>query len=457
MSSSAAIALVLFRIVLAPVAIRGPAAWIVSASMALGLASAWSGIAQHRLAGLESIRPYTTGGDRTALDAWLTPIAWAGAWRAAAIGLVTMPVAVHLLITRMATFDWEFMLQKLATLGLWLASFAFIHALTARRASTRSPRAPWVAPGVVIATFAPTLVLVPRLPDVIPRVPSAPWASWALGVPRVAEVPGLRETRVDPEFALDGYAAVDPSFRLARDMLGPGTSGDGAEFYAYLRAHATIESTEIEPVDIDFSSGLMRLNEAPPNVFLFIVDSLRRDYVSPYNAAVSFTPALERFAHDSFVFRRAFSRYAGTGLSVPSIWAGSMLIHKQYVTPFAPMNALEKLVEANRYRRLITGDHLTEELFVPSPDTIGLDRRVPEMLHTFCRTAAEIGRHLETRRDGHPLFVMTRPLDLHIGNIASAKVPPGESYPGFHGPYAARVRQIDACFGEPWRCQRSHL
>ena len=43
---------------------------------------------------------------------------------------------------------------------------------------------------------------------------------------------------------------------------------------------------------------------------------------------------------------------------------------------------------------------------------------------------------------------MTRPLDLHIGNIASAKVPPGESYPGFHGPYAARVRQIDACFGE---------
>ena len=156
----------------------------------------------------------------------------------------------------------------------------------------------------------------------------------------------------------------------------------------------------------------------------------------------------EAFAGDSFVFRRAFSRYAGTGLSVPSIWAGSMLIHKQYVTPFAPMNALEKLVAAKGYRRLITEDHITDELFAPSPDTTGLDHNVPEMLHTFCRTAAEIGRHLEARRDGQPLFVMTRPLDLHIGNIASAKVPPGESYPGFHGPYAARVRRIDACFGE---------
>jgi hypothetical protein len=46
------------------------------------------------------------------------------------------------------------------------------------------------------------------------------------------------------------------------------------------------------------------------------------------------------------------------------------------------------------------------------------------------------------------VFALARPLELHIGNIASASVPPGESYPGFHGPYAARVRRIDSCFGE---------
>jgi hypothetical protein len=134
-----------------------------------------------------------------------------------------------------------------------------------------------------------------------------------------------------------------------------------------------------------------------------------------------------------------------------------MIIHKQYVTPFGPTNALEKLVSAKGYRRFITGDHLTDELFERSPDTVDLDRQVPEMLHTFCRTTGELARNLEERsqHDRHgsgasrrPIFAMTRPLELHIGNIASAKVPPGESYPGFHAPYASRVHQIDTCFGD---------
>ena len=421
--SSTAVALILLRIMLAPIAIRGPAAWIVSASTALALACAWSGIAQHRMAA--SVK--NGYGPFSALDAWLAPIVSAGLRRTAVIGLVVAPVTIHLLIARLATFDWEFMLQKLATLGFWLAAFGFIHALTAGRDSRRSSVPRWTAPVmplVVMALFVAGQILLPRLPALV------------------------GETRVNPEFALDGYAAVDPSFRIARGMLGAGTSEDAAEFYAYLRAHTAIEQPDIEPVDIDFVHGLARSNEAPPHVFLLIIDSLRRDYVAPYNAAVGFTPAMQAFAGDSFVFRRAFSRYAGTGLSVPSIWAGSMLIHKQYVTPFAPTNALEKLVAANGYRRLVTEDHLTDDLFAPSPDTTGLDHNVPEMQHTFCRTAGEIGRHLEARRDNRPLFVMTRPLDLHIGKIASAKVPPGESYPGFHGPYAAGVRRIDACFGE---------
>ena len=82
------------------------------------------------------------------------------------------PVAVHLLIARLATFDWEFMLQKLATLGLWLVAFGFIHALTAddRRAPRAISRALGCAPAVVvIALFAAAQVLVPRLPDARPR------------------------------------------------------------------------------------------------------------------------------------------------------------------------------------------------------------------------------------------------------------------------------------------------
>ena len=411
--SVAAVALTLIRVMLAPIAIRGPAAWMVSVVTAVALASAWSGVARYRLAGAAS-----------ALDAWLAPIAVTRSRLACAFGLAISTVAVHLLIARIATFDWEFMLQKVASLGLWLVAFGFIHALTRDPRGHPSRRALWIAPVAVLALFAVEQVLLARLPAVV------------------------RSARLNPEFALDGYASVDPSFRIARDMLGSGTTGDAAGFYSYLRANAAIGGTHIDPVDIDFVHGWMRPAGRPPDIFLFIIDSLRRDYVSSYNNAVPFTPAIRAFADDSLVFRRAFSRYAGTGLSVPAIWAGSMIIHKQYVTPFAPMNALEKLVTAKGYRRVITEDHLTDELFSPSSDTIGLDHNVTEMLHTFCRTVGELGQVLPTVRNGPPLFVLARPLDLHIGNIASATTPPGESYPGFYGPYAARVRRIDACFGE---------
>lgn len=431
--SAAAIALTLIRVMLAPIAIRGPAAWIVSVATAVALASTWSGIARHRLAG-RAIRlkadptldkgPYPFFGPLTALEAWLAPIAVRGSRIACAIGLAAATGAVHLLISRIATFDWEFMLQKLATLGLWLVAVGFIHALTRDPRGPGPRRALWIAPAAVLALFAVEQVVLPRLPAVV------------------------RSAQLNPEFALDGYASVDPSFRIARDMLVSGTTGDAAEFYSYLRANATIEGTRIDPVDIDFVRAWTRATERPPNIFLFIIDSLRRDYVSPYNNAVSFTPAIRAFADDSLVFRRAFSRYAGTGLSVPAIWAGSMIIHKQYVTPFGPTNALEKLVIAKGFRRVITEDHITDELFSPSSDTIGLDHNVTEMLHTFCRTMAELAQDLPKLRNGPPLFVLTRPLDLHIGNIASATTPPGESYPGFYGPYAARVRRIDACFGE---------
>jgi hypothetical protein len=334
---------------------------------------------------------------------------------------VVAGAAAQLVIARVATFDWEFMLQKLTTLVFWLVAFAFIQAWVSDR---RPRRALWVAPALVLALFAGGQLILPRV--------------HALG-------PGAR---VSAEFALDGYAAVDPSFRIGRDTLGSGTTGDAAAFYTYLRANAEIQSNAIEPVSIDFVDAWSHKNHRPPHLFVFIIDSLRRDYLAAYNGAVTFTPAFDAFAADSFVFRRAFSRYAGTGLAVPAICAGAMLFHKQYVTPFAPTNALEKLVAAKGYRRLITEDHITDELFAASAGTIGLDHPIPEMLHTFCRTMGELSAHLEGDSSGAPLFVMTRPLDLHIGNIASATTPAGEAYPGFYGPYASRVRRIDACFGE---------
>ena len=69
------------------------------------------------------------------------------------------------------------------------------------------------------------------------------------------------------------------------------------EFYDYLRANTNIgPGRKVDPVTIDFVRPLVAAATTKPNVFLFVIDSLRRDYLSPYNAAVTFTPSVQRFA-----------------------------------------------------------------------------------------------------------------------------------------------------------------
>ena len=148
--------------------------------------------------------------------------------------------------------------------------------------------------------------------------------------------------------SLSAWTAKDMSSRLIVDALAPPAPADGG-LYEFLQRNTNIpHDTPVAPVNIDFAATRPQRAARRPHIFLFVVDSLRRDYLSPYNPDVAFTPAIARFARESTVFRRAFTRYGATGLSVPSIWIGGLLLHKQYVTPFAPMNTLDKLLDARR-------------------------------------------------------------------------------------------------------------
>ena len=86
-----------------------------------------------------------------------------------------------------------------------------------------------------------------------------------------------------------------------------------------------------------------------PHIFLFVIDSLRRDYVGAYNPAVRSrrhsTPSLATTSPS----RRRSPAMGRRAWPVPSIWTGGMLLHKQYVRPFAPMNTLAKLLAAQEY------------------------------------------------------------------------------------------------------------
>src|SRR5581483_171642 len=115
-------------------------------------------------------------------------------------------------------------------------------------------------------------------------------------------------------------------------------------------------SVAVQPVDVKLVEKLEANTQPKPNVFVIVVDSLRRDYVSAYNPAVQFTPEIQKFADESVVMRNSFTRYAGTTLSEPAIWAGSLMLHKHYVRPFHPMNNLEKVMQTDGYDRFVTVD-----------------------------------------------------------------------------------------------------
>ena len=186
-----------------------------------------------------------------------------------------------------------------------------------------------------------------------------------------------------------------------------------------------------------------------PDIFLLLVDSMRRDYLSAYNPAVHFTPAIGRFAAESVVFDWAFTRYGGTAMSVPAIWAGGMLLHKQYVTPFGPMNTLEKLLDGEGYRRFMSNYEMAQLAPADTPGAVDLDpRRNPTDIR-LCQTFDEIRARLATDAGDHrPIFAFTLAANIHISIVRSTPVPPDKTFPGFEPHVAWQMAQMDACFGE---------
>ncbi len=341
--------------------------------------------------------------------------------------LAAIPVAAYVLAVRAAVLDWNYLLQKLSALLVWTAAFACFYTLAPRlqKKSTSSL--------VLLICAAATLGVRETL-----RATELRWSVRLSGSQR------------DLGALLDNYAGYDVSFKLIHDMLTP--LGSGNTFYRFLSQNTNLpQSVRVSPVEINLVEGVKGSDDPKPNIFIFVVDSLRRDYLSCYNPDVTFTPSLDAFAKESTVMENAFTRYGGTGLSEPSIWVGGMLLHKQYVTPFYPMNSLQRLVEAEKYQSYVTKDPILSVVTGPWPSLIELDQGSSGMNYDLCRTLQELTGKLKARRQAsQPIFAYTQPQNIHISviNREGRSVPPGESYPGFDAPYASRIRRVDGCFGE---------
>ena len=379
---------------------HAPAA-VAAAATGASIAFTWGGL---RLTGQARVGRTLTSG----LDVFLGAPATQQSGRRLVVPLIAvLPLAWGFALVA-GRIDWDFALLKSGVVCVWILTFALVYAAVPLRR-------------------VPTMVVAAAC-----ALPIGVHAIW-------------QPSELD-QHALGRYAVYNPSYLLTDSLLRE--RRESSTFDRYLRANTGLTDVDVKPVSIDLVSPLAPLADRPPHVFLFVVDSLRSDYLSPYNPNVHFTPRIAEFAAANSFFPNAFTRYGGTGLSVPAIWAGSVLAHKQYVLPFDGMNALQKLVAANGYRRIQTHDHITEALWSDLDADLVLDRGKTEMQFDFCGTVDELGQALESgaARD-QPVFAQTRSLNLHVAAVRNGYVPPGKSYPGFEPPYAYRVERIDGCFG----------
>ena len=411
------IAALFLEIVFPTIAFGERAPLAVSLVAGAALALTWSGLALRRPV---SSRHASQSG----LDLFVSPVIATDRLWPSAVALAALPLAAFLALRNVERLDWNFLVQKVTVVLEWVLAFGFIFGLTRRVASGS-----WSLVRAIVPPLLPLgmLLLLAGL-------------SHRLGV-------WTGDLRLEPEVGLDRYSAHDVSFKMLYDGLVRHPGKDN-EFFRYLQVNTSVPlRLRLTPPDVRFSKHLEPARATVPRLFLFVVDSVRRDYLAPFNPEVTFTPNIAKFAEESFTFTNAFSHYGGTALGVPAIWAGGLVLHRTSMPGFERSDALEKLLDADLYRWYMSLDTHMGPLIHAHPDLVELDEKQFIMKYDFCKTLGELSQKLDARTDGRPIFAFTLPQNLHISNSQKRPVPPGEHYPGFFAPYATEVHRIDGCFG----------
>ncbi len=337
----------------------------------------------------------------------------------AALGLLA--VAAYGIPPWLGPTDWDFVFQRIAVIGAWLLALKIISWTGIRIQGKAAPVAVFVVIAAATVGFARYARSVLYTSDPSPATQSL----------------------------LDAYAGADISFKTAYDVVShPVDNQSYRDFYEFLKQNTNLgHDAVVAPVDTSLVSELKPVAGSKPNIFLFVIDSLRRDYVGPYNSAVHYTPEIDRFAKDkdSVVLQNAFTRYGGTALSEPAIWVGAMQLHKQFIEPFPPMNNLQHLLETDGYQSYISTDPLLRTVLAKSPSITGLDERTHAWSDLdFVATLKELETKIDERTDrAKPIFAYSQPQNVHTITLARSKIPGGRKAVSIY-----ELGRMDAAFGE---------
>ena len=262
----------------------------------------------------------------------------------------------------------------------------------------------------------------------------------------------LGSTDDDVARAMDSYAAQDASFQLVHHFLGNTREEACADLCRILRENTNIRDAQAK-TDLRLVDQLTPTTSARPNIFIFVIDSMRPDYLGAFNPQVDFTPRLDAFARDSIVVHNVYTQYAGTSLSEPAIWAGAMLLHAHYVQPFSRVNSLEKLARADGYQMVVSYDEILRQLLSPAGNTIKLDtdKKLWNQLEV-CSTIRQLEPLLASgSADKQPILFYAQPKNVHQfarNDLPMASADHWRIREGFNNRIAHEVWQVDTCLGD---------
>jgi hypothetical protein len=392
------------RIVFPTLSLSAFDSWVISVTAGAALTVSWTGLARRRAPARDDVERR-----RTIL---------------AAASAAAIPMLAFVALRSIERIDWAFVGQRFIVVSAWTLTFALALRAT-RYVADRS----WSKRRMLIPPLAALSALL-----IVPRAASA-----------VAEWTG--DSRIEPTTAFEKYAAADVAFQLVSDLF-VSRAGFDQDYYRFLQTNGDFSGrTTVTVPAVDLSSS-SRSRSRRPDIFVFALDSLRRDYLSPYNPDVSFTPHIAELAGDAFVFQNAFTRHGGTELAIPSIWAGAMLVRQLRARGFERVNAFEKLVNAEGYRLLVNDFTIAQNVLPTTPMT-RLNPEVPSADTDLCQNLEALTADLDASADDdRPVFGYFSPMNVHILNThRGGKRSLDGDYPGFYAPYASRLRRLDACFG----------
>lgn len=342
-----------------------------------------------------------------------------------ALALVFAAVAVAL-PSWIAGSDWNGILQNTFTLLFWIVLSVCLYQL--RPAPGRSFNLATILAVLLVAVFTYKGLQF-----------SAIFWSRPLG-----------QTDDEIALALEDYAARDASFQLAHHVLGNARHEKCADLCRIMREYTGIRDARVK-FEVNLNDSLQPATDRP-NIFVFVIDSLRPDYLGAYNPKVDFTPNLDAFARDSIAIRNTFTQYAGTTLSEPAIWSGTMLLHSHYMQPFPRVNNLEKMARADNYQLFISYDTVLRELLSSSDDMVKLDTdKTLWSRFEVCSTVEQAEQALDHRRDpSRPVLFYAQPMNVHQfarNELPGPRQTGWRERPGFNNRVAYEVHQVDECLG----------